>query len=85
MERTITIKNPTGLHARPAAALVQKASSFPCEISLVKGEKKANAKSIMNVLALGISANDQVTIITAGEKEKEALQAIGDFLELLAE
>jgi phosphocarrier protein len=85
MERTITIKNPSGLHARPAALLVQKASSFPCEISLVKGGKKVNAKSILNVLAIGISANDQVTVVTAGEKEAEALQAIGDFLESLAE
>lgn len=85
MERTITIKNPSGLHARPASLLVQKASSFPCEINLVKGEKRVNAKSIMNVLALGISANDQVSVITAGEKEAEALQVICDFLESLAE
>ncbi|HWR43721.1 HPr family phosphocarrier protein [Sporomusa sp.] len=85
MERTVMIKNPTGLHARPAAMLVQKASGFPCEITLVKGDKKANAKSIMNVLALGIGANEQVTIITAGEQEAEALLAISDFLESLAE
>lgn len=85
MERTVIIKNPTGLHARPAAMLVQKASAFPCEITLVKGEKKANAKSIMNVIALGVGANEQVTIITAGEKEAEALKTIGDFLESLQE
>lgn len=81
MERTVTIKNPAGLHARPAAMLVQKASAFPCEISLVKGDKKINVKSIINVLALAIGPNEQVTIITAGEKAEEALQVIGDFLE----
>lgn len=83
MERTITIKNPTGLHARPAAMLVKKATEFSCEITLIKGDKKANAKSIMNLLALGLAANDEVTVVTAGEKETEALQAIGDFLDSL--
>lgn len=85
MERTVTIKNSSGLHARPAAMLVQKASGFPCEITLVKGDKKANAKSIMNLLALGISANEQVTVITAGKQEAEALEAITGLLESLTE
>lgn len=85
MERTVTLKNSAGLHARPAAMLVKKAGGFPCEITLIKGDKKANAKSIMNILALGIGANEQVTVITAGEKEAEALQDISDFLESLAE
>ena len=81
MEKTFIIKSPSGLHARPAAMLVQKASSFPCDISLVKGEKKVNAKSIMSLLALGIEANEAVVVITQGEKEAEAMQAIGDLLE----
>jgi len=63
--------------------LVKKAAEFSCEITLIKGDKKANAKSIMNLLALGLAANDEVTVVTAGEKEAEALQAIGDFLDSL--
>ena len=58
VEKSFIIKSPAGLHARPAALLVQKANSFPCDISLVKGEKKVNAKSIMSILALGIEANE---------------------------
>lgn len=85
MERTVKINNPSGLHARPAAVLVQKASTFPCEITLIKGEKRVNAKSIMSVIALGIGLNEQVSIMTVGEKEEEALQVIGDFLESLSE
>ncbi len=81
MEKTVQVKNPAGLHARPAAMLVQKASSFPCEVSLVKGEKKVNAKSIMNVLALGVGVNEQVTIVTSGDREAEALQALVEYLE----
>jgi len=61
--------------------LVQKASSFPCDIFLVKGTKKVNAKSIMSLLALGIEANEEIVVITQGEKESEAILAIGELLE----
>lgn len=81
MERTFIVKSPSGLHARPAAMLVQKASSFPCDIFLVKGTKKVNAKSIMSLLALGIEANEEIVVITQGEKESEAILAIGELLE----
>ncbi len=81
MEKSFKIKSPSGLHARPAAMLVQKASSFPCDIFLAKGAKKVNAKSIMSLLALGIEANEEVIVITQGEEEAEAMQAIGELLE----
>lgn len=81
MEKTFIIKSPSGLHARPAAVLVQKANSFPCEVFLVKGAKKVNAKSIMGLLGLGIGANEEIVVITQGEKEAEAMQAIGELLE----
>lgn len=81
MEKTFIIKSSSGLHARPAALLVQKANSFPCDISLVKGEKKVNAKSIMSILALGIESNEEIVVITQGEKEAEAMQTIGELLE----
>lgn len=85
MERTVVLRNPMGLHARPAALLIQKASTYPGEITLIYGDKKANAKSIMNVIALGAGINAQITIFTAGERAAEALQDIGDFLALLKE
>ncbi|GBF12519.1 HPr family phosphocarrier protein [Tepidibacillus infernus] len=85
MEKVFTIKNPAGLHARPATLLVQKASSFPGEITLVKGDKTVNAKSIMGVMSLGIRQGDQVTVVTSGEKEEEALNAIGEILESVLE
>lgn len=83
MERTVIIHNSSGLHARPAAILVKKASIFPCEISLGKAGKKANAKSVLSVLALGVSKNDRILLSTVGDKAAEALQSIGDLLESL--
>jgi len=85
MEKTFTIQNPSGLHARPATLLVQKASSFPCEITIVKGEKQINAKSIMGIMSLGVRKGDEIKVITTGEKEEEALQAVGEILESVHE
>ena len=85
IRKTVTIKNPTGLHARPAAGLVQKANAFPCAISLVKDDKKANAKSIVSIMALSVGQHDRVTVITEGEGETDALQAVVAFLESLVE
>lgn len=85
MKQTVKIKNPSGLHARPAAGFVQKASEFPCNIRLVKGDKQGNAKSIMSILSLGVGQNEQVTIITEGEREAEAMQTLVAFLESLVD
>ena len=86
MEGTVIITNPAGLHARPAALLVQKANSFPCNVTLINNNgTKGNAKSIMSVLALGVGQNQQVTIVTEGEKEADALQALIDLLSIVKE
>lgn len=85
MESVFTVKNPTGMHARPATALVQKATSFSCDIFLSKAGKKVNLKSIMGVMTLALQKDDQVTVITQGEQEEEALAAIGDIIETVFE
>ena len=85
MEKTFVIKNPTGLHARPATLLVQKASSFTSEITIVKGDKQINAKSIMGVMSLGVRQGDEIKVVTSGQDEEQALQAIGEILETVHE
>ncbi|MDQ7096608.1 HPr family phosphocarrier protein [Desulfosporosinus sp. PR] len=81
LEKSFINKHASGLHARPAALLVQKANSFPCEISLTRGDKRVSARSLLSIISLGIGANESVTVIAAGEKEAEAIQAIGELLE----
>ncbi len=85
MQKVFTVKNPTGLHARPATLLVQKATSFPCEVMIVKDGKEMNAKSIMGIMSLAAKQGDQLTVITNGEKEAEALEAIGAIIESVME
>ncbi len=79
----ITVQHPVGLHARPAAVFVRLASSFPATIAISKtgaGAKRANAKSILAVLSLGVNQGDQIAIDTDGERAEEALNALLDLV-----
>lgn len=79
-EKTFKVVAETGIHARPATLLVQAASKFNSEIQLQYKEKKVNLKSIMGVMSLGIGQGAEITIITEGNDEAEALKAIEDTL-----
>lgn len=74
----VTITDPTGLHARPAAVIVQTAGKFQAKIQLyLEGsDKSANAASIMQLLKLGVRQGDKLKIVAEGEDASEALQAI---------
>lgn len=72
--KTITICNKLGLHARAAAKLVHLASRYGCEINLYKGEQAVNAKSIMGVMLLGASFGTELVIQVEGEEEAQAME-----------
>ncbi|MCG0274808.1 MAG: HPr family phosphocarrier protein [Thermosediminibacteraceae bacterium] len=80
-EKTVVVKNRTGLHARPAAMFVQTANKFKSEIFLEKEGKKVNAKSIMGVMSLAVSQGTTVTISAQGDDEKEAVEALVELVE----
>ena len=75
-ERMVTIKNRAGIHARPAALLVQTASKFASKIWLEKGSDRINAKSIMGIITLGASFGTPIRIIAEGTDEEAAAAAI---------
>lgn len=70
------ITDPIGLHARPATLIVSTANRFESEASLHFNGKKANLKSIMNVMALGVRTNDHITLEFSGDDEAQALEAV---------
>ena len=76
IERTITITNRAGIHARPAALLVQAAQDFDSNIYFEKGRDRINAKSIMGILALAAAYGTELKIIVEGEDEEQAVEAI---------
>ena len=69
----VILQNETGLHARPASELAKLAGRFKCDINLSVNEKKANAKSILGIMSLGIKAKTEIEIECNGEDEKEAM------------
>ncbi|NPV42831.1 MAG: HPr family phosphocarrier protein [Firmicutes bacterium] len=79
-EKTVTVKNKTGLHARPAAMFVQGAGKFASEIWIEKEGKKVNAKSIMGVMSLGVSQGTEIKIIAEGEDEREAVEKLSELI-----
>ena len=84
-ERTVVVTNETGLHARPAASLVQFVKNYPGEVTIIKDEKEANAKSIFNVMSLGIAKGTEIRLIVEGDDEEKFADELVEFVENLAE
>ena len=82
----VVIKNPTGLHLRPAGLFCKTALQYKSKITVHKElrheEITANAKSVLSVLGACVKSGDEIEIICEGEDETEALQAI---LQLVAD
>lgn len=76
IEKTITIQNKLGLHARPAALVVSEASRFYAEIHLNKDGLEVNAKSIMGVMMLAAEMGSQILITADGQDAEMAIQAL---------
>jgi phosphotransferase system HPr (HPr) family protein len=81
LEQTVTLANPAGLHARPAAVLVQTARRFHSRIMLCKGERTANAKSMLAVITLGAERDDPVILRIDGPDAEAALRVLSALLQ----
>ena len=76
MQRTLTIVNKLGLHARAAAKLVTLASKFKCEIRVRKDGRDVSGKSIMGVMMLAAAKGSQITLLATGADAEKALDAL---------
>jgi len=73
-EKTVTVINRAGVHARPAALLVQTAKDFQCEIYLERDDDRINGKSIMGIITLGAAYGMKIKIIADGPDEEKAVE-----------
>ncbi|MDR2552857.1 MAG: HPr family phosphocarrier protein [Treponema sp.] len=76
LKKTVTVINRAGVHARPAAMLVHAVKDFECEIYCEKDNDRINGKSIMGIITLGAAYGSEITIITEGRDEQQALDAL---------
>lgn len=80
-EKTFLITADTGVHARPATQLVNKASQYSSEVELHYKEKTVNLKSIMGVMSLGIPQGAEIRISTEGNDQDDAMVGIVSLIE----
>lgn len=82
IERSFTLANASGLHARPASLFVQAVQKFPgTDIFVKKGTKEVNARSLLSVLSLGAGAGTAISIRCAGPQESEAMDLLSRLVE----
>ena len=80
ISKTVAIKIPSGLEARPVAVLVQVASQHESSIYIESENRRVNAKSIMGMMTLGLHEGESVTISAEGVDEEKAVEAIEKYL-----
>jgi phosphocarrier protein HPr len=73
VELLATLPEDVPLHARPAGEFVRKAAGFSAEISVAANGKRANAKSILEVLALGAIGGTELTLSASGDDAAAAV------------
>ena len=73
---TITVKNPSGIHARPASLFVKLAMSFHSKITVEHDGVQYNGKSILNLLAAQLHQGVEICLTTEGEDEDAAMEAL---------
>lgn len=84
-EATLEVRNPSGLHARPAALFVKAANRFVSEITVTNLSRdpahEVSARSLLAVLALGVSRGHQVRICAEGADAEEAIHTLSELVE----
>jgi len=76
----VRIMNPHGLHARPAAEIVERMMSLDAEVTIVSGDREASAISITQLIGLGAGLGDDVTVTASGDDAEAAVKAVLDVL-----
>jgi phosphocarrier protein len=79
-DRTVTIVNKLGLHARAAAKFVTLASSFASDIRVSRNGQEVNGKSIMGVMMLAASKGSEITLVADGEDESDAIAGLTELI-----
>ena len=78
VSKKVTIKNPTGLHLRPAGELCKTAIQFKSKVTFAFDGGTSNAKSVLSVLGACVKSGDEIELICDGADEQEAMKALTD-------
>jgi len=81
VSQKVVVKNPTGLHLRPAGILCKEAIQFKSLITFSFRDTTANAKSVLSVLGACVKTGDEITLCCEGEDEQAALARLVEVIE----
>lgn len=82
VNKSIVIKNKTGLHLRPAGVLSKAATACSSEVTIIKADgTKVNPKSVLHLMGAGIMFGDEIVLQCEGETEQEDLDTLAKLIE----
>lgn len=76
LEKELTIRNKMGMHARPAAQFVKRASKYQCDVWVEKDDEPVNGKSIMGLMMLAASQGTVIKVTAEGDGADAALEQL---------
>lgn len=76
LSKTLTIENSEGLHMRPAGVVAKEMGKFVCDVTIVFGDKRINAKSLINIISACIKTGAEITFECDGEDEGAAMAKV---------
>ena len=76
LSKTLTIENSEGLHMRPAGVVAKEMGKFACDVTIVFGDKRINAKSLINIISACIQTGAEITFECDGEDEEAAMAKV---------
>lgn len=80
-EQTVTLRNETGLHARPAKVFANAAGDVDGDVRIEKNGKEVNAESVLAVLSLDCHQGDEIVIRVDGDDAESSLETLVDLVE----
>ena len=80
LDRTVTIRNRLGLHARAAVKFVNLANRFAASVKIVKGGDEIDGKSILGILTLAATQGTSIRLLVSGKDEEAALAALVELI-----
>jgi phosphotransferase system HPr (HPr) family protein len=81
ISRSITVKNPNGLHLRPWYMVVKLAQPYKSKIEVVKEFVRVDARSVLSLMTLGVKQGETILVEAVGDDAESAVAALAEFLD----
>lgn len=80
VERQVQVVNASGIHARPAASVVNFVKNYKGTVEVMNNGKKGNLKSIISIMSLGMRKGSEITLFVEGEDEENFIEELATFI-----